>query len=343
MPRPRLEAEQFAPGIAPQMFVLLIELAQELGVTPQRLCRGLGFTLDGLRQGQEISTRQAWRLIRRALQLSGRADLGLEVGTRQNLSHFGLPGLAMSAASTMGEAAEICLNYPKQAGGISSGALEQGREYVALIVNCNLQDETVLPFVVEEYFASGLKIARLLVGPGFRVNRLELAYPEPTYGARYREIFQCPVLFGCVRNSACISQECLDLPIVTHSTAALSRRVRQLEQQAQGKARAARPTEAAVQQLLLRSGNIRISIEQVAGALQVSVRTLRRRLQEDDTSFRALCERIRVQTAQRLLREQGMTVTAVARQVGFSDARTFRRAFKRWLGQVPGKLRQPGA
>lgn len=54
--------------------------------------------------------------------------LGLEVGIRQNLSHFGLPGLAMSAARNLGKAVEICLRYPKQAGGITSarvaGALQ---------------------------------------------------------------------------------------------------------------------------------------------------------------------------------------------------------------------------
>lgn len=340
MPRPRLEADQFAPGIAPQVFVLLIELAQEFGVTPQRLCKALGCDLAGLRRGQEISTRQAWRLIRRALHLTGRADLGLEVGTRQDLSHFGLPGLAMSAARTMKDAAEIGMRYPKQAGGISSGRLEQGRDHVALIVECNLQDDTVLPFVVEEYFASGLKISQLLVGSRFRVHSLELAYPKPAYAARYRDIFQCPVHFGCTRNRALIAHDYLSWPIATHSVTTLTRQLRQLEQSARRKALTARPTETAVEQVLLRSGNTRISIDEVAGTLQLSVRTLRRRLQEDGASFRALCERIRVETAQRLLREPGMTVTAVAKQVGFSDARTFRRAFKRWLGHVPGKIRQ---
>ena len=339
MPRPKLDAEQFAPGIAPQMFVLLIELAQELGVTPQRLCVGLGCTLEGLRRGQEISTRQAWRLIRRALHLTGRADLGLEVGIRQNLSHFGLPGLAMSAARNLGEAVEICLRYPKQSGGVSSARLEQARDHVALIVDCNFHDDTVWPFVVEEAFASGFAISRLLVGQRFRLNALELAYPEPAYGARYREIFQCPVYFDRPRNSAHIAHDSLNLPIETHSAAAAARRVHLLEQRARGRALATRPTEAAVERLL-RSGNTRISIDQVAGALQVSVRTLRRRLQEDGTSFRALCERIRVESAQRLLREQGMTVAAVAKRLGFSDAPTFRRAFKRWLGQVPGKVRK---
>jgi AraC-like DNA-binding protein len=112
-----------------------------------------------------------------------------------------------------------------------------------------------------------------------------------------------------------------------------------LEQRAQAKALPPSPT-VAVEQFLLRSGNARLSIDQVAGALQLSVRTLRRRLSEDGSSFRALCEQVRVETARRLLREEGMTVAAAAEQLGFSDARAFRRAFKRWLGQVPGKMRQ---
>jgi AraC-like DNA-binding protein len=47
-----------------------------------------------------------------------------------------------------------------------------------------------------------------------------------------------------------------------------------------------------------------------------------------------------VEIAQRLLRDQGMTVASAAEQLGFSDARAFRRAFKRWMGQVPGKMRR---
>ena len=98
----------------------------------------------------------------------------------------------------------------------------------------------------------------------------------------------------------------------------------------------------------MRSGNARLSIDQVAGALQLSVRTLRRRLSEEGTSFRELCERVRVQMAQNLLAERGMTVAAAAERLGFSDARTFRRAFKRWLGQIPAPIvhksehRRPG-
>ena len=104
MSRPRLDSSQFAPDIAPLLLVSLAELVEGLGVPPQRLCEGMGFDVDQLRVARPISDRQAWRVIRRALQLSGRSDLGLELGARQSLSNFGLTGYAMSAMATFGEA-----------------------------------------------------------------------------------------------------------------------------------------------------------------------------------------------------------------------------------------------
>jgi AraC-like DNA-binding protein len=321
------------------MFVRLCELVEEFGVAPQRLCAGLGCTVADLRRGEQISHRQAWRMIRRALQLTGRADLGLELGSREDFSHFGLPGLAMSAARTMGEAVAIGMRYQSQTGALASTTLEYVADRVALSVDSNLHDESVVPFVVEEYFASVVAITRLLVSDRFRLHTLEVAYPEPPYAERYRQIFACPVRFACARNRAEIECRWLNMPIATHSESMAARLGALLEQQANARALPPRST-LAVEQLLLRSGNTKLSIDQVAGALQLSVRTLRRRLSEDGSSFRALCERIRVDCARRLLFEQGLTVAAVAQQLGFSDARAFRRAFKRWLGQAPGKMQQ---
>jgi AraC-like DNA-binding protein len=210
---------------------------------------------------------------------------------------------------------------------------------VSLIVDSNLHDASVLPFVVEEFFASSLAITRLLVGDHFHWHTLEVAYPAPTHAERYRQMFACPVHFGSARNRAQIDRSWLDVPIATHSAVMVAELGALLEKQAEVKALPPRST-AAVEHLLLRPGSARLSIDEVAGVLQLSARTLRRRLSEEGTSFRALSERIRVQTARCLLREQGLTVAAAAERLGFSDARAFRRAFKRWQGHVPGKVRQ---
>ncbi len=338
MSRPRLDPQEFTPEIAPQMLLALIELCADLGVAPMRVCSGLGFGTEDLLAGMLISVRQAWRIIRRALQMTGRADLGLELGLRENLSHFGLPGFAMSTARTFGEAVNIGLRFQGQAGGLTETSHEIDKEQVVFTTKARIRDDSVQPFLIEEIFSSVQTIARILIGPTMRMQSVELAYPAPDHAQRYRELFDCPVRFGCSRNALTIESHWLGAPIATHSPVMEAQLRAMLEQREM--AQAIPGAKAAVEQVLKRPGNATLSIEEVACVLELSVRTLRRRLQEAGTSFRSISDCIRAEAAQQLLREQRVTVAEASERLGFSDARAFRRAFKRWLGQAPGELRQ---
>jgi AraC-like DNA-binding protein len=73
----------------------------------------------------------------------------------------------------------------------------------------------------------------------------------------------------------------------------------------------------------------------VAQRLGLSVATLRRRLEmEGSPSFRVLNERALKRAARSLL-EQRHHPSDVAEELGFSDLRSFARAFKRWIGITP--------
>lgn len=72
----------------------------------------------------------------------------------------------------------------------------------------------------------------------------------------------------------------------------------------------------------------------VAERLGISVATLRRRLAEEGTTFRALVAQNRLERATHLL-ERGASVTHVAEELGYSDVRAFNRAFKKWQGLTP--------
>ena len=82
------------------------------------------------------------------------------------------------------------------------------------------------------------------------------------------------------------------------------------------------------------------SMSEIASALHLGERTLRRRLEEAGTSFREISDRLRAQAAHRLLQQQDLSMAEASRQLGFSDVRAFRRACKRWLGRTPGQVRQ---
>lgn len=82
------------------------------------------------------------------------------------------------------------------------------------------------------------------------------------------------------------------------------------------------------------------SLERAAYALDVSPRTLQRRLSEANLSYSEIVEQVRLEQARRLLGEPGRPVGAIARALGYTDAGSFTRAFARWTGMAPREFRK---
>jgi len=87
------------------------------------------------------------------------------------------------------------------------------------------------------------------------------------------------------------------------------------------------------------------SIESIAARFSITVRSFQRKLEEENSSYRELCQEIGKDFAASLLSNQNVKITEVASALGYSNARAFQRAFKSWTGQTPSKfrgLRNPG-
>lgn len=78
---------------------------------------------------------------------------------------------------------------------------------------------------------------------------------------------------------------------------------------------------------LLRIGVV--SEREIAAKLNVSTRTLRRRLVRDGKSFRSLVDEAKNSQACELIRN-AVPFAAIAEKLGYADERSFRRAFIRW-------------
>lgn len=79
----------------------------------------------------------------------------------------------------------------------------------------------------------------------------------------------------------------------------------------------------------------------VAGSFGISVATLRRRLSEEQTSFRDLVVAHRMEQARALL-ARGTKVSQVSERLGYSDVRAFSRAFKKVKGMSPAVYARRG-
>lgn len=340
MPRRKLEVRQFVPEITPYTLVALMALVATFGVEPELLCEGMTFSGHDLAMGTLVSNRQAWRMIRRALRLTGRPDLGLALGQWEKLSDLGLTGIATSVQRTFGDAVALALLDQNQNGSLVIQELDLSSEadFAVLIARPRIADASLQPFLVEELFGSALMVARGLLGADFAVSAIEFTYPAPSYVDRYHAVFACPMAFNCPQNRVFIERRWLATPLPGASPVMAAELNALIQRRASAMAAPA-DIAATVEALLAREDRVAFSITKTAQILDMSVRTLRRRLDEAGTSFRQLSDRSRARVAMELLHSQRLTVATVGQRLGFSDVRAFRRAFKRWQGQVPGVLR----
>jgi AraC-like DNA-binding protein len=79
--------------------------------------------------------------------------------------------------------------------------------------------------------------------------------------------------------------------------------------------------------------------EAIARDLSLSPRTLRRRLREENTSFRKIVDELRAEMAIKCIRETDLSLEEIASTLGFSEPAAFRHAFRRWTKAAPSRFR----
>ena len=83
----------------------------------------------------------------------------------------------------------------------------------------------------------------------------------------------------------------------------------------------------------------RLRINELANALDLSVRTLQRRLAEHGLVFSDLVEQTRVDLARELLRDPDLLIRDIASEAGYAESSHFTRAFRRVTGITPREFR----
>jgi AraC-like DNA-binding protein len=169
-------------------------------------------------------------------------------------------------------------------------------------------------------------------------REFHVTYRPPDDAAKYADIFGCPVSFGEPENRLVFDATWLDgtpklgNDITYSSVVELCDRLMDELQLSAGVA-------GKVRQVLLANLMRPRSFGDIASDVNMSERTLRRKLREENTSFRNLVDQLRMEMAIKYLRDTDLTVEAISESVGFSDAANFRQAFRRWTKAAPHAFR----
>jgi AraC-like DNA-binding protein len=171
---------------------------------------------------------------------------------------------------------------------------------------------------------------------------VELAFAERAGGPDFRRYFAGPLRFGASRCSIVVPRALFELtrPGVDHELAKHLRDYAFTHWAARG---GMRSWVARVETALAPAKHLHeYQLERVARSLQVSERTLRRRLAEEGTTFSAVSTRMRDERAARFLLETDLSLAQIATTLGYSDPTSFRRACRNRFGRTPRQIRRTG-
>ncbi|MFT5807245.1 MAG: AraC-like DNA-binding protein [Moritella dasanensis] len=267
---------------------------------------------------------------------------GLKSGVFVEPSSYSVLGYITMTCATLEQALERIKPYEKLVGDMGVTSIDYQPQQVAINWHCAYSFEDVREQMVDNVFASWLTYARWLSGQalGPIAVHLQRADPSPEQRAYYQQVFACPVLFSQPTNRLILPREYLDIPLRQPDHCLLQT----LELHAAGQVSALGDDHRfSIQvkdiiRILLAKGITRKDM--VAGQLNMSERTLQRKLQQEQTSYQKLLDEARLSLAQQYLTETLLPVDDIAMQLGFSETRSFFRSFKGWTGQTPSVYRE---
>jgi AraC-like DNA-binding protein len=179
-----------------------------------------------------------------------------------------------------------------------------------------------------------------LTGQNIRPVRIELDFPEPAEAREYRYAFACPVEFGGGANRIILRQAQLELPLVQNPLS-LSRFLKDsLALIIVGNMQPIGLAEQIRAIISKEYGNNFPDFSLVCEKLNMTPQTLRRRLKEGNTSYQEIKDSIRHDAAVYYLGKAELSIDEIALMMGFSEASSFHRAFKKWTGKTPAGYRR---
>lgn len=166
---------------------------------------------------------------------------------------------------------------------------------------------------------------------------LEVTYPPPPHVDQYPDLFRVPVQFNIGRNALQIdpvwdSPESQFEPGNAYAFGIFTRHADEMLGKLQADTSIRGQIEA---QILPKMHEGSISMDKVAHDIAMSRQTLYRRLKNEGITFAEIHDDLRQRMAFQYLEGQKVTVNETAYLLGFSEASSFVRAFKRWTGLSP--------
>lgn len=314
-------------------------ILSELGVKPQHAFSQAGVDPELFEDpDSRIALSVVGRLLDTCVTLTKTNHFGLLVGERFELSAFGPIGYLMRNSATVGDALRsLLLHLHLHDRGAAPILMSMAPDHSILGYSVYRHDTPALAQIYDVAIAIAYRIMVGLCGASWKPRRVQFSYGPPGNAAPHQKLFGARVSFDAEVSGIVFASHWLERPIEGADPVlnnVLAKAIQEAE--ANSSMSFTEQIQAVLPQMVL-SGSI--SANALASLFGISERTLRRRLQEKETSLQQLLNEARFGLAQQLLRNTRLTVSEVAGALRYADPNVFSRAFRNWSGLSPTQWR----
>lgn len=182
-------------------------------------------------------------------------------------------------------------------------------------------------------------IASWLTGQELPLSEVKFAFERPVFAEDYPVLFPAPILFGQKHSVITLSEHLGDLA-VSRSEAEMQEFLARAPRDWIFTNYREHALPLRLRELLLLSDRLDYHLSDASEALNLTSRTLIRRLDAEGTSFQAIKDGLRRDIAIRDLSRGLKSIEEISHDIGFASAANFHRAFRRWTNVTPGAYRR---
>ena len=315
------------------------ELATSYGVALEPLLRNTGITPEMLQQpDSEIELSQELQLVKNLAHATAHLPgFGLEAGKHYHLTVYGIWGFALASSPTIRAAIDLALRYIPLTFTLARFRLAEVNGEARIYMDDSDMPAEIRQYMLERDIAGIQNLFYEAMGTSIPLESVQFSCAEPPYAERFTALFGRQPLFGQAETYIAIDSCFLNMALPQaneHTRQMCEAMCRELLQ----KRHARSGLRSRIRDRLAQSPGQFPDMETVAAELHMTSRSLRRHLDSEGTSFRALIDEIRAILAEQAIRE-GMTVEDIAGRLGYTEASSFIQAFKRWKGMSPKAYR----
>ncbi|WP_269620824.1 AraC family transcriptional regulator [Zhongshania sp. BJYM1] len=333
----------------------MLQVAEAQGYSGEKLLRSLELPINPLAPNADLETlidgRYYSQIYRRVMWLLQDESFGLGLDQRMPAGSFRMLCLFIIHCETLEQAlrrAAEFINFCRTLTDVPNThkrpieRLGDGTAFYRFPDNSDLvgNNNGDSATTIAHSMAIWRRFCQWLIGKPLELISVHLQADGPERSEYFHQLFGCEIHFGSEHNAFHLAEYCLDCPLI-HTEESLRKFLRNapyhllVSQEDDDSSLLSQMKRIVGSDLSHEFPSVVVMAEQ----LNMSVRTLRRRLKDLDTTYQRFKDELRQEHATRWLNQPELKVNAVSALLGFDEPSAFHRSFKKWTGMTPGEYR----